>query len=135
MGISASILKRIQVVESKVNVSHCPELIMIHYDVDRKKYIINEKFMNAAGKEVKERMVEVDMMKDYIFPPEFMGVCIMDLFDAPVAIPNFYVINGAEVRREENIPRNQGFCIFMDENQDSVEFNEARFIVNQQKGE
>ena len=131
MGISASIWKRIQAVEGKVNVSHCPELIMIHYDVDRKKYIVNERFMNAAGKEVKNRMVEVELMKDYIFPPGFNDICIMDLFDAPVAIPNLYVINGAEVRREENIPKNQGFQIFMDEIQDSEEFNKARFVVNE----
>lgn len=131
MGISASVWKRIQVVESKLNVSHCPELIMIHYDMDRKKYIINERFMNAAGKQVKDNTVEVELMEAYIFPPEFIGICIMDLFDAPVAIPNLYVINGAEVRREENIPKNQGFQIFMDEIQDSVEFNKARFVVNE----
>ena len=126
-GFNASILKRIQIVESKVNVSHCPDLIMIDYEEECGGYRIKETYMNPSGWGAKEKTHIVENMDKYMFPPGFDGTCIMDLFGAPVANPNLYVFSGKEVRREEHIPKEAGFCMVMAEVQE--EEMKAQFEV------
>ena len=119
MGISKDILKRIKVVENALSVAQCPELIMICYEESKKKYIVNETYINDKGEATKHNYIEVDMIQDYVFAPKFMGVCIMDLIDAPVSNPNLYNFQGEEVRKKEKIASSSGFRIAIDEEQPS----------------
>lgn len=117
MSISKDILKRIKIVEDALNMSHCPELIMIDYNTEKKKYLVNEIYTNSKGRETKRKQMEVDLLSEYVFAPDFMGVCIMDLFNAPVPNPNLYVLRAEEVRKEEKIACGVGFRIAIDEEQ------------------
>lgn len=119
MGISKDILKRIKIVEDALNVSHCPELIMIDYNTEQNQFIVKETYTNSKGKETKRKQIEVDFLSEYVFAPGFMGVCIMDLFNAPVQNPNLYILRAEEVRKEENIACGVGFRIAIDEEQPS----------------
>lgn len=114
---SKDILKRIKKVESAINASQCPELIMISYNENEQKYIVNEIYINEKCKEVKRANLEFMCLSKYVFSSDFMGVCILDLVNAPIAYPNLYVLNAEEIRKELKIDRGVGFRIEIDEKQ------------------
>ena len=117
--ISNELLKRIQVAEGKVKVSHVPDLIMIDYDGTRQKYIIRETYTNSKGTGGKRKENIVGSLRDYMFPPGFIGTCIMDLMAAPVLNPNLYVFRGTELRKEGYIEKDKGFYLALDDEQEA----------------
>lgn len=116
--IGKGILKRIETVENTLKVTHCPGLIMIRYDEQEKKYEIRENYMNGKGECIRRKIICVDQLHDYVFAPGVSGVCIMELFDAPVSNPNLYVLRVDEFRKEEKIEAGAGFRIFIDTDED-----------------
>lgn len=130
MSINRSLLKRIIAVESALKVSHSPELITIAYDSDKGKYIVKETFLNNDGAATKTTNIEIDTIDQYIFDPDFTGVCIMDLFKAPVpeSCRNLAVLRASEIRSTEEIPCGTGFKIHIDEEQ--PEEMKIRLTVN-----
>lgn len=119
MSINKSLLKRIIAVENALRVSHSPELITIAYDSDKGKYIVKETFMNNDGAATKTACSEIDSLDQYIFDPDFMGVCIMDLFNAPLpeVCQNLFSLRATEIRATENIPCGIGFKFHINEEQ------------------
>ena len=119
MSIRKDLLKRIIAVENALCVSHSPELITISYDSDKGKYIVKETFMNNDGAATKTANIEIDTIDQYIFDPGFMGVCIMDLFNAPLpeVCKNLFSLRATEIRSTENIPCGIGFKLSFEDEQ------------------
>ena len=100
MSINKGILKRIKAVESEIglNGSEAPFMIWVDYDEDREVYTIKEQYMNGNGKIIKECCYTFKKLPEYVFHPKFDGVCLLDLYKAPIPEPNIYHFQGKDLR-------------------------------------
>lgn len=115
MSINKALLKRIEKVESMLKVTQSPGLLWV--DFSKGKYIFTEVYMNSKGEETKRKTVEVCNFEEYVFAPGFEGICILELFEAPIHEPNLYLINAEEVREEAGLKKGDAFRIVIAEEQ------------------
>ena len=76
------ILKRILVLEQRVNVNSVPDLIVISYEPEKKKWVIQESYCAKEG-EFKTEVLETDRLEEYCVPIDFKGACIVNVLMFP----------------------------------------------------
>lgn len=96
------ILKRIRKAEEKVFKGSVPELIMIHYNPLKEKYVVKEQ------SKTKSKELFFKHYKDYIFNPEYKGQVIIDMTEDPVNQTDgaLYTFNMKTLKADNKIPSN-----------------------------
>ena len=102
--MKVSVLKRIQALESKCIKSESPDLILVHYDSDIKKYVFREDYhnRNAKGDIAKgghSDTVTVESYSDYVFGESVHAHVVVNFLNAPMG-GNLYMFDTDSVRKK-----------------------------------
>lgn len=107
IGRIKHILKITEELERKLaETDLAPNMIMIHYDGEKKVVIIHEDFLTGKGKNQKfdhRNTVEVSSLQDYMFSPSFYGQILIDLMDLPTGAGNLFSVNAGLLRAEHGL--------------------------------
>lgn len=95
-----SILKRIEALESQVVKVESPDLIMIHYNEFKNKWMIDEYFSN--GKQARAEEILLDRLQEYCFKAAYHSRVILDTFSSPdeSIMQNLFAFDIDELRAE-----------------------------------